>query len=89
MRNEMEPPPDMPEALAVALHVLVARAPSRLFVVQAEDITGTREQVNIPGTLGEHPNWRRKLNVTLEELPETPLFKAITGALRRERPKAE
>lgn len=87
MRGDSEPPTEMPESLAVALHVLVARAPSRLFVVQAEDITAARDQVNIPGTLGEHPNWRRKLNVTLEELPETPLFRALAEALRKERPK--
>jgi len=89
MRGEEDAPAEMPEALAVALHVLVARAPSRLFVVQAEDVTGTREQVNIPGTLAEHPNWRRKLNVTLEELPQTPLFRAITEALRGARPKQD
>jgi 4-alpha-glucanotransferase len=87
MRGDSEPPTEMPESLAVALHVLVARAPSRLFVVQAEDITAARDQVNIPGTLGEHPNWRRKLDVTLEELPETPLFRALAEALRKERPK--
>ena len=61
---------------------LVARAPSRLFVVQAEDLTGALDQVNIPGTVGEHPNWRRKLAVDLEELPDAPLFRAITEALR-------
>jgi 4-alpha-glucanotransferase len=26
------------------------------------------DQVNIPGTVGEHPNWRRRLPVALEEL---------------------
>ena len=30
------------------------------------------EQVNIPGTTTEHPNWRRKLAVDLEELPDSP-----------------
>ena len=77
----------MPESLAVALHVAVARSPSRLLVVQAEDLTGAIEQVNIPGTTTEHPNWRRKLAVELEELPDSPLFRAITEALRGERPK--
>ena len=71
----------LPESLAVAFHRLVARTPSRLFVVQAEELTGAVDQVNIPGTVAEHPNWRRKLSVDLEELPDAPLFRAITAAL--------
>jgi 4-alpha-glucanotransferase len=87
LRAEAEAPTEMPESLAVALHVAIARAPSRLVVVQAEDLTGAVEQVNIPGTTTEHPNWRRKLNVDLEALADSPLFNAITEAMRRERPK--
>ena len=26
-----------------------------------EDIVGTTEQPNLPGTIDEHPNWRRRL----------------------------
>ncbi len=87
MRGEAEAPQLMPESLFVALHAAIARAPSRLVVAQAEDLTGAVEQVNIPGTMTEHPNWRRKLALDLEELPRSPLFNAITEALRRERPK--
>ena len=87
MHGEAEAPHELPESLAIALHVAVARSPSRLLVVQAEDLTGAMEQVNIPGTTTEHPNWRRKLAVELEELPGSPLFRAITEALRGERPK--
>jgi len=81
------PPETLPEHVAVALHRLVARTPSRFFAVALEDLTGNPEQVNIPGTMEEHPNWRRKSACTLEELPEHPWFKAITGALREERPR--
>jgi len=87
LRAEAKAPPDMPESLVVALHAAIARAPARLVVVQAEDLTGAVEQVNIPGTTTEHPNWRRKLTVELEELADSPLFNAITKAMRRERPK--
>ena len=88
MRGEDEPAPDLPQPVAVGLHRLVARTPSRLFGVPAEDLTGAVEQVNIPGTMGEHPNWRRKLDVAIEDLPGAPLFQAITAALREERPRA-
>jgi 4-alpha-glucanotransferase len=35
--------------------------------VQLPDIFGVREQANLPGTTTAHPNWRRKLPVTLEQ----------------------
>ena len=87
MRNEADAPETLPESLAVAFHRLLSRTPSRLFVVQAEDLTGAIDQVNIPGTVAEHPNWKRKLAVDLEALPAERLFQAITSAMREERPK--
>lgn len=89
MRGAAEPPKTLPQNVAVGFHRLLARTPSRLFVVQAEDLTGALDQVNIPGTVAEHPNWRRKLAVDLEAIPSEPLFAAITAALREERPKAQ
>ena len=88
MRNEADAPETLPESLAIAFHRLLARTPSRLFVVQAEDLTGAIDQVNIPGTVGEHPNWKRKLAVDLEALPAEPLFAAITAAMRERTPSA-
>ncbi len=87
VRDGHQPPPEtIPQSVAVALHRLVARTPSRLFVLAIEDLTGDPEQVNIPGTVDEHPNWRRKIVCDLEDLPEQPFFQAITAALREERP---
>jgi 4-alpha-glucanotransferase len=88
LRAEADPPPELPRAVAVALYGLVAASPARLFTVPAEDLTGAVEQVNIPGTMDEHPNWRRKLTVDLEELPDHPLFRALTAALAAARSKA-
>ncbi len=88
VRDGHQPPPEtIPESVAVALHRLVARSPSRLFVLAIEDLTGDPEQVNIPGTVDEHPNWRRKIACAIEELPDHPFFRAITAALREERPR--
>ncbi len=42
--------------------------PSRLVVIALDDILGEREQINIPGTVHQHPNWRRKLPVAIEDL---------------------
>ena len=54
----------------------LARTPSRLVMVGLDDVLGEGEQVNIPGTVHEHPNWRRKLPLRVEDL-------AADGRLRR------
>jgi 4-alpha-glucanotransferase len=80
------PDPAKP-ALVVAAHGHLARTPSRLFAARLEDMVGEREPVNLPSTVDEYPNWRRKLSLPLEDLPGTELFNAICGALRAERPR--
>ncbi|HEX9905662.1 MAG TPA: 4-alpha-glucanotransferase [Propylenella sp.] len=87
MRGDDDAPEHLPVSVAAALHRLIARTPSRLVVVQAEDLVGAVEQVNIPGTMDEHPNWRRKLGVALEALPDLPLFNTIAAVMREERPR--
>lgn len=89
MRDEAAPDFALPAALAVAVHRFIARTPSRLVAASADDLAGALDQVNIPGTVNEHPNWRRKLPVALEDIAEHPLFVAITTALREERPKGD
>ena len=46
----------------------LAAAPSRLLVVSMEDVLAIKDQVNLPGTIDQHPNWRQRLPVALEEL---------------------
>jgi 4-alpha-glucanotransferase len=60
----------------------LADAPSRLLVVSMEDLLGVMEQVNLPGTIDSHPNWRRRLPVGLEELRDQPGILAVAEAMR-------
>jgi len=46
----------------------LARTKSRLMVISLEDLLGVIDQPNIPGTVNEHPNWRHRLPVTLEDI---------------------
>jgi 4-alpha-glucanotransferase len=46
----------------------LARTRSRLLTVSLEDLLGVVDQPNIPGTIDEHPNWRQRLPVPLDEL---------------------
>lgn len=42
--------------------------PSTVAIVNQEDLTGETEQQNVPATTWEHPNWRRKMKVAVEDL---------------------
>lgn len=49
-----------------ALHDMtgfLARSRARLVALQAEDLLGLTAQPNLPGTVDEHPNWRRRLGL--------------------------
>ena len=45
----------------------LAQTKSRILGVSIEDLLGVVDQPNIPGTIDEHPNWRRRLPVYVEE----------------------
>lgn len=72
-------------ALAVAAHRFIARTPCRLASMRLADAVGEQEPTNLPGTSKEYPNWRRKLNVDIEELASLSLYRAITAAFAKER----
>jgi len=56
------------EALALAIQVYLARSTAALVVLQAEDLLGMMDPVNVPGTSEEHANWQRKMTRDLEEV---------------------
>lgn len=58
----------------------LARTKSRLLAVSLEDLLGMVDQPNIPGTVDEHPNWRRRLPVPLEEMASAIDAAALKGA---------
>ena len=55
------PPPEKPERAVNAALSYVAKSPSPLAIAAVEDILALSEQPNLPGTIEEHPNWRRRL----------------------------
>jgi len=58
----------MDSYLAEALQLHVAAGSSTLLSVQLEDWLEMDQPVNIPGTVDEYPNWRRKLSMNLDEI---------------------
>jgi 4-alpha-glucanotransferase len=67
-----QPPQEADDAIAEAVHRLLARAASSLVAVQLDDALGHVAQQNLPGTVAEHPNWRRRYGVEVEALAAQP-----------------
>lgn len=75
-------------ATVAALHAYLARSPAQIMVIQPEDIFGVIEQPNLPGTLEhQHPNWQRRLPLSIEKWASQASFAAITAAVQAERPE--
>ena len=72
--------------LIEAAYRFLGRSRARLLAVQIEDALALIEQANLPGTTNEHPNWLRRLPVTVDELDRQPLLGRIAARLRRLRP---
>ncbi len=68
-------------ALAAAIHGYLARSPACVMMVQIDDLMEELEQVNLPGTVDERPNWRRRLSVDANRLSKTPLMRALRVTL--------
>lgn len=73
-------------SLVVAVHAYLARTACWLAAVQLEDILGQVWQMNVPGTTeAQHPNWRRRAAVSLEDLSGWSIWSEVAAAMRRER----
>jgi 4-alpha-glucanotransferase len=59
----------------------VLAAPSMVAIINQEDLTGETEQQNLPASTRQHPNWRRKMRVTVDEF--APLAAELRGKIER------
>jgi 4-alpha-glucanotransferase len=58
----------------------LARTKSRLLAISLEDLLGVIDQPNIPGTVDEHPNWRQRLPLAIDQIASAIDFAALRGA---------
>ena len=79
------PPADEPAAAVDAACAHIGRAASMLALLPIEDALALPEQPNLPGTQDEHPNWRRRLPGTVEEIMERPEVANRLAALDKAR----
>lgn len=66
------------EHLFDIVHSKMAASKVAMISVQMDDVLGQEEAQNLPGTIDEHPNWRRKYDVALEALHEVAAFQKIS-----------
>jgi len=64
--------PELTGELHNAIVGFLTSTPSKLMVLNQEDLLKQAEQQNLPGTTGEYPNWRRKMLCTVDELWTSP-----------------
>jgi 4-alpha-glucanotransferase len=74
--------------LGDAIQRYLARSRARLMLVQVEDVSGEIEQANLPGTTDTHPNWRRRLGRSIEEIVEGAVLHRLARLIEKERPPA-
>lgn len=83
----LQAPAKMNRELSLGVQKYMAQAPSHIQLIPLEDALEMVEQVNIPGTIDEHPNWLQKLPVTLEEFDNTDSVTDLAAAMQIARPR--
>ena len=62
-----------------AVAAFLSRTKSRLLAISLEDLLGVIDQPNIPGTIDEHPNWRQRLPLRIDEIAAKVDVAALEG----------
>jgi 4-alpha-glucanotransferase len=76
------PPPEHEGPVVDAAIAFTAQSPGAMALIPIEDVLGLTDQPNLPGTIDEHPNWRRRLDCSASEVLDAPAVKARLKTLR-------
>ncbi|MBU4448761.1 MAG: 4-alpha-glucanotransferase [Proteobacteria bacterium] len=74
-----------PRNLREAVLEYLAQSEAALMEVRLEEVFGAPEQQNLPGTRQEHPNWRVKLPLTLDQMEQSPEPARLAARLNKAR----
>lgn len=86
MSDEATAVPAMTPALCRAIHAYLARTPSWLVLANLEDGLEEISQTNLPGTVENHPNWRRKYASRIDNLIDDERLRELGAILSSIRP---
>ncbi len=79
--SEVAAVPEMTPELCRAIYGYLSRTPCRLTLVSLDDIIGTLNQQNMPGTVDTHPNWIQKTPVLLKDMMKDKRFAELAEVL--------
>jgi (1->4)-alpha-D-glucan 1-alpha-D-glucosylmutase len=71
--------------LSAAIHIYLARSRSRLLMLQLDDLSNEQQQANLPGNAIGYPNWRKRLDRSLEDLMTDHDIRDAMATIVRER----
>jgi 4-alpha-glucanotransferase len=74
--------PELTGELHNAVIGFLASTPSKLMVLNQEDLTKETAQQNLPATTWQYPNWSRKMKYTVEELRTHQTARDFTAMFR-------
>jgi (1->4)-alpha-D-glucan 1-alpha-D-glucosylmutase len=81
--------PELGPEFVAALHAFLARTPARVLTSRPGDVLGVAEADCLPGSRDvDHPNWRRRLPLDLEDWREDIRFRQLAELLVKERGSA-
>jgi 4-alpha-glucanotransferase len=86
MSDEATAVPAMTPALCRAIHAYLGRTPSWLVLANLEDGLEEISQTNLPGTVENHPNWRRKYASRIDNLIDDERLRELGAILSSIRP---
>lgn len=78
--------PAMTPALCRAIHTYLSRTPCWLVLANLEDGLEEISQTNLPGTVENHPNWKRKYASRIDNLLDDARVRELGATLRSTRP---
>ena len=71
--------------LLIAIYEYLARSRSLILALSLDDLMGTLDQQNMPGTVEEYPSWIQKTPISIEELFSGQTFLGLSRILNRYR----
>lgn len=69
------------QSFSAKIYDALAHSPSAMVATQLDDILGQTEAQNLPGTIDQHPNWRRKYATPINALAAHPALTEFTDIM--------
>ncbi len=70
-------------SLGITIYEYLSLSPSKLLGISLDDIIGTLDQQNMPGTVDTYPNWLQKTSVSLEHIMANRSFFTLAKIFKR------